>query len=131
MNDAAAPPAVRWNASAAGDASNAVKLAWNQEAPSPGDMSLNFSEYVGNFFQTKPGLDCGNMADNPCDDTITCDDDITPAGYAPSIPKPEHSEADDKTIRRYLIVNSMVALHLVCSHLRCTILKALAYIILL
>jgi hypothetical protein len=49
--------------------------------------------------------------------------------YTLSILEPEYSEAKDKMIRRYLILNSMVALHYVSSRLRCTILKALAYTI--
>lgn len=119
INDAAAPAAARWNASAAAHAWNAIEvrwyaspqtcgvweassrcphrvdltsailprsdsnieyfqLAWNQEAPPPGDTALNLSAYVGNFFHTKDRLSCENAADNPCDDTILCSD-VTPA----------------------------------------------------
>jgi hypothetical protein len=116
INNAEASAAARWEAADAKDAWNAVMLAWNQEPVPAGDNSLNFSAYVGNFFQAKSGLACENMADNPCDDTIACTDVDKPAGYAPSILKFRYSEADDKMIRRYLIINSMVTLHSVCSH---------------
>jgi hypothetical protein len=83
--DAGASPAVRWEAASAGDAWNAVMLAWNQEGLPAGDTqgTLNFSAYVGNFFHTKEEMACENMAENPCDDTIACVD-VSPAGYIPS-----------------------------------------------
>ena len=86
--DAGASPAVRWQAASAGDAWNAVVLSWNEEGLSAGDTpgTLNFSEYVGNFFQTKEQMACENMAENPCDDTIACAD-VSPAGYTSSILK--------------------------------------------
>jgi hypothetical protein len=122
IDDAAAPAAARWKAAAADDAWNAVLLGWNQEALPAGDIPLTFSGYVGNFFHAKDGLACQNMADNPCDDTIACTG-ISPAGYAPSIPKFGHAEAE--MIRRALIINSMVTLHDVCYHPRRTVLSAL------
>jgi hypothetical protein len=81
--NAEVPAAARWQAADVGDAWNAVMLAWNQEPVPAGDNSVNFSAYVGNFFQAKSGLACENMADNPCDDTIACTDVDRPAGYAP------------------------------------------------
>ena len=82
IDDAQAPSATRWEAADAGDAWQAVILGWNQESPPAGDVSVNFSVYVGNFFQTKDRLACENLADNPCDDTISCEG-VTPAGYTP------------------------------------------------
>jgi hypothetical protein len=84
INNAEASAAARWEAANAGDAWNAVLLAWNQEPVPAGDTnSVNFSAYVRNFFQAKSGLACENMADNPCDDTIACTDVDKPAGYVP------------------------------------------------
>src|SRR5882762_5027280 len=83
INNAETPTATRWEAADAGDAWNAVMLAWNQEPVPAGDNSLNFSGDVGNFFRAKDQLACGNTAENPCDDTIACTDVDKPAGYAP------------------------------------------------
>jgi hypothetical protein len=80
INDAQAPVTTRWEAADAGDAWEAVILGWNQESPPAGDLPVNLSAYVGNFFQTKDRLACENLADNPCDDTIACAG-VTPAGY--------------------------------------------------
>jgi hypothetical protein len=78
INDAAAPAAQRWSAAAADQAWTSVELSWNQEGLPAGDVPLNLSAYVGNFFHTKERLACENLADNPCDDTILCTD-TTPA----------------------------------------------------
>ncbi len=91
LNDAAAQPALRWNAAAADHAWNSVELAWNQEPPPAGDVPLPFSAYVSNYFHSKDRLACENLAENPCDDTVLCTDVNHPAGF--------------------LIINSFVAIH--------------------
>jgi hypothetical protein len=97
IDDPAAPASDRWNAAAATGAWNSVELAWNQEGLPEDDTALGFPAYVGRFFHTKDRLQCGDLAANPCDDTIACTD-----------PAPPYPAA-------FLIVNSMVALHSVCS----------------
>jgi hypothetical protein len=97
INDARALASDRWNAAAADKAWNSVELSWNQEGLPENDTALSFSAYVGNFFHTKDRIECENLAANPCDDTILCTDATPPYPAA------------------FLIVNSMVALHSVCS----------------
>lgn len=94
LTDAFAPPQKRWEAADAQDAWAAVELSWNQHGVPAGDQPAPFTGYVGNFFHTKDGFNCSNMANGPCQDTIECADDSQgshPAGF--------------------LIMNSFVMLH--------------------
>ncbi|KPM40529.1 hypothetical protein AK830_g6050 [Neonectria ditissima] len=90
INDAEHPD-LRWDAAGAGWAYKVASARWTIDQLSDTPSSLSFTEFIGNLFNSKDLLVCTNMADGPCQDTMTCDDVNQPAGF--------------------LILNSFVSLH--------------------
>ncbi|CAM1500389.1 Fc.00g095510.m01.CDS01 [Cosmosporella sp. VM-42] len=91
INDAAAPVADRWAAADAAQGFTISSLTWMVEQAKAEPSKLSYSEYISNYFNSKDLMVCQNMADGPCESTVTCNQVKYPAGF--------------------LILNSFVALH--------------------
>ncbi|KAK7423884.1 hypothetical protein QQX98_000755 [Neonectria punicea] len=91
LNDSGAQAADRWAAAGAEQAFKDATIQWGWYQGTSDAGRLTFSEFIGNYFNSKDLMVCQNMGDGPCESTMTCSDANQPAGF--------------------LIMNSFVSLH--------------------
>ncbi|KAF7328222.1 Carbohydrate esterase family 3 protein [Mycena venus] len=66
VTDAALPSDVRWNALDAQGAWEDVVNAWNNDPPPPGDVQLEFPEFVMNYYHGPDNWNCRDIEDSAC-----------------------------------------------------------------
>ncbi|KAF7368207.1 hypothetical protein MVEN_00140300 [Mycena venus] len=83
VTDAALPSDVRWNALDAQRAWGDVANAWNNEPRPSGDVSLQFPEFVMNYYHGPDNWNCRDIGDNACaPGVLECGDTAAgPAGW--------------------------------------------------
>jgi hypothetical protein len=94
LTDVTNDPMQQWIDAKASDAMGELFDAFNADS-----KGLAFPNFVADFFHARPGIDCGDIADNAnCQVTISCGSQSSGSG---SVVAPAG----------YLVINSMVSLH--------------------
>ncbi|KAK7429564.1 hypothetical protein QQZ08_003943 [Neonectria magnoliae] len=81
LNDAGAQAADRWAAAGAEKAFKDATIQWGWYQSTSDARRLTFSEFIGNYFNSKDLTVCQNMGNGPCESTMTCSDAHQPAGF--------------------------------------------------
>lgn len=83
VKDESLESARRWDASGADWAFFASSLSWLKDNASLTATGLSYSQYISSkYFDGKPQFRCSDIgSNNPCTDTVQCQDTNIPAGY--------------------------------------------------